>query len=718
MSNIFHNLHITHFQEKATSGLVILMRMFADAVYFFINSWTWGYEDVLKAIYREFSCPIHVDRYKYSVYQHTSDPFLRSIITQDPSSTRFHACERFHRCEYVAVDDEPGQSQYNSISHLGKRVVYINPVNMGSQSWDLYVKDTQARLSRGEEIHNLLVPLSRHSPLNELRDFVALFQPHRVIPNTLDPRLHGFDWAAIDRMFADCLNPDLGTRGVILPGPQLDIDNFVDEDLAGEDVTLRNLVGEGAADAAERWAENPHLKKKLEILSHYLDPAETDTMARVFGLPQHSIRLAPSGAAEKGAPSPPTKKGKERVVDSEDETDNGWSDDEQGKTAHRLFAGLAGIEGSKQYEWWVSSPAPSQNGEDERGILEQMDAEAEKPPTSTSGHKAGPSVPWMTRLTPASSPVRLKRQGIATVLRYNTPGKRRMTLDKSPPLTPTSRPSKRPAHETKGDSLASPICLSSSPVGAAEILRGRPYRRSTSKKSNIAPRSTAMASGSRLAELQILTTVHPSASRVEFRDGPHTPIASTSRLPFSSPPTLALSCCPLVDVNNLTRQTDSPFISYIHGSASKEKSIATFDQPSNSIRALTEGQNLSPPPDLRGGTNASGKKLISHGSPTSSTPLHKRCKFPSPKPNSPARTCLTKSPLRRAPGGESPQRRRQQLQTQRLRIAERPAAARPDLVVPSYAVKRTMLLGRSTGKAWPQPRLDRGGEDHSSAETG
>ena len=96
-----------------------------------------------------------MDRYKYSIYQHLSDPFLRLITTRDSSSTRFHACERFHRCEYVMVDNEQ-DSYSNAMSHMGKRVIYVNPVTMGSVSWDLYLRDTKARLNAGEEINNLV----------------------------------------------------------------------------------------------------------------------------------------------------------------------------------------------------------------------------------------------------------------------------------------------------------------------------------------------------------------------------------------------------------------------------------------------------------------------------------------------------------------------------------------------------------------------------------
>jgi hypothetical protein len=43
---------------------------------------------------------------------------------------------------------------------MGKRVIYVNPVTMASEKWDLYQKDTKARLVAGEEINNLVSSLS------------------------------------------------------------------------------------------------------------------------------------------------------------------------------------------------------------------------------------------------------------------------------------------------------------------------------------------------------------------------------------------------------------------------------------------------------------------------------------------------------------------------------------------------------------------------------
>ncbi|GLB41473.1 putative DNA repair protein [Lyophyllum shimeji] len=725
-------------KEAATSGLVGLMRLFPDDVYFFLNTWTWGYEDILKDVSREFSSPIHVDRYKYSVYHHTSDPFLRLVTTQDPSSTRFHACERFHRCEYVAVDDEPGQSQYNTTSHLGKRVVYVNPVNMGSQSWALYLKDTRARLSRGEEINNLLVPLSRHSPLNELRDFVALFRPRRVIPNTLEPRLHGFDWAVIDRMFADCLNLEGGAGTADIPHVQLDIDDFIKEDMSVEDVALTNMVGEGAVDVAERWAEKTHLKRKIEILSEYLEPDEADKVARIFGLPRRSFEHSSPDAG----PSSCTAKGKERVVDSEDDTDNGWSDDERGKTAHRLFAGLAGVEGIKDYEWWLSSsPAPSQAGGDEQGKLEQMKAEMGKPATPAPGvDQPGPSVRRMNPLTPVSSPIRPRQNGPAVVSRYDTPGRRRRA-DESPPHTPTPRPTKRYKYETKGHSLASPICLSSSPIGQSDFVRnprsGRKTRvaapvptpplasiskvaplplekslpspaarpgstakpftssattsrmsTSTRHKTGAARNAKPMPSSTVVGTPQGRQLSHPNAKPATSTTfGPHSPTASAGRLPQPSHHNFLPFSSPLVEMIDLTNASNTD------DNVSNDK-VTMNAERSQDLHAMTRNENQ--------GTKALPTKPDSRGSARPSAPEPKRGRL---SPSNAAKLASPRAP-QSSPSPRSPNRasfdRRSQLGEQRLRIAERLAAARPDLVVPSYAGKRTRLLARAAGRIRPQ----------------
>ncbi|KAF8635131.1 hypothetical protein AX15_000519 [Amanita polypyramis BW_CC] len=315
----------------------------------------------------------------------------------DASVTRFHACERFHRCEDVAVANDPESSDTNVTSRTGKRVVYINPVTMGAESWELYLTDTKQCLRTGEPVNTLLVPLSRHSTLPELQAFVRLFKPHRVIPNTLDPRLRGFDWMCIDRMFEVCLTPLAGAAASAIPptpidGGDLDLLQVqVDEE---GDAAVKNIVG--SLELALSWADKGKLRRKLEIMVGYLDPERKSFLDKL-------LRCRPD------SPLPVLSTSKVQISlieennhgefdrDSEDESDGGGAEENHWRTAHVLFGSPTSTEG-EQLKWAFLSPK-SQNDHDatdEHPIASQNPAVEQ--PTPVYGDS-------LIRLTP-SSPVR------------------------------------------------------------------------------------------------------------------------------------------------------------------------------------------------------------------------------------------------------------------------------------------------------------------------
>jgi hypothetical protein len=88
-----------------------------------------------------------VDRYKHAIYRNLSDPFLTRIIVPDAEagSTRFHACERFDRCEHVPYADTEHRT-----------VVYVNPVSMSVEAWKEYCKEMKGRITKGEAVTNLV----------------------------------------------------------------------------------------------------------------------------------------------------------------------------------------------------------------------------------------------------------------------------------------------------------------------------------------------------------------------------------------------------------------------------------------------------------------------------------------------------------------------------------------------------------------------------------
>jgi hypothetical protein len=91
-------------------------------------------------------CPlkVHVDRYKHSIFTRCSDPFLKAIVCLDHSIARFHACERHDRCPLINFPPNT------------KSVVYVNPVDMSTDRWEVYQKEMKHRLLAGEVITNLV----------------------------------------------------------------------------------------------------------------------------------------------------------------------------------------------------------------------------------------------------------------------------------------------------------------------------------------------------------------------------------------------------------------------------------------------------------------------------------------------------------------------------------------------------------------------------------
>ena len=85
---------------------------------------------------------------------------MRSIITADAASTRFHACERFGRCEHVSVDESVARGDPSltgaSVNAQGMHVVYVNPVTMSVAGFELYMKETTEKLQRGEVLNHLV----------------------------------------------------------------------------------------------------------------------------------------------------------------------------------------------------------------------------------------------------------------------------------------------------------------------------------------------------------------------------------------------------------------------------------------------------------------------------------------------------------------------------------------------------------------------------------
>ncbi|GAC99355.1 hypothetical protein PHSY_006956 [Pseudozyma hubeiensis SY62] len=226
-------------KQQACLDMITLMRMYPSNTVFFLNCWTWGYEDMLIVTAKAFGCKIHVDRFKYIMYKaaRSEAPFLADIVTQDGSKTRFHACEKRNVCSHVqslasrysgnadpawAREALAAHSQMDSSSPDARQrwgpvrsqpeplLVYVNPGQIASDKWPGMFEDTKHRLEAAQRHETawpeaLVVPMERHSTLPELQMFVGLFRPKTVSPNTiLDPK-GGLDYYLLHHLFGHLL---------------------------------------------------------------------------------------------------------------------------------------------------------------------------------------------------------------------------------------------------------------------------------------------------------------------------------------------------------------------------------------------------------------------------------------------------------------------------------------------------------------------------------
>ncbi|CAE6519796.1 unnamed protein product [Rhizoctonia solani] len=221
----FIGTQIVPSKASAVQGLVDMIGMYPEDTLFYINIWTWGYEDILIGIAERFDTKIHVDRHKYLVLcsienYHSSPSFskearpdvFKNILTCDEHETRFHACERYNQCATCKpADPEPKRRTHrNSMAYQvpAKRVVWVNPGVITSSNWESHIQEVNDQLKEGHFVDTLKVPLSRHSTLTELQSFIALLRPKNICPTTIDPALEGLDWACLPGIFAEYLTPD------------------------------------------------------------------------------------------------------------------------------------------------------------------------------------------------------------------------------------------------------------------------------------------------------------------------------------------------------------------------------------------------------------------------------------------------------------------------------------------------------------------------------
>ena len=499
---------------------------------------------------------------------------------------------------------------------------------------------------------------------------MKLFRPKRVVPNTLDPRLLGLDWAYIDRVFAPYLSlaPQLSdTRQVKLDAGLLVHDALDPKSLNDGDVALKNLVGSGASDVADRWADDGKLLKKLSFIKSHLGDEESQLIDTLLGIKRpdklilHSSRVYEPNIPESDPPNlkllgRSSSPNHTRYNDDDSDED---SNDERGRTAHALFANLAGIDPEdKENAWWFTSPTSS----------------AEKQPISSvsrSGERGRGGEPkdgtWrLNRFTPVSSPIRMLRKASTSTPKHPARG---IEGQPFPVQTPVIQRQKQSTSIPVNDlQLASPFCLPSSSQPAVQI-------NPTSRRTLPIPSPPEAPAGKSTAyKSRPLRTTH-NFSAVDLTDtnaykknleNHHEHVPSDTSVP-ETPPNLFCSAVSSSMPSVRKRPPDAEDISKAKKHRlkpnSRDKELETF-----SFECLKDDE-VSSPVSLRN--------------------------FPSPQLAT-AESIDTRSAVAWVPTEREYWHRR------RIAISQKMAEALPDMVAPSFQKKRRRQLAQleRSRKSW------------------
>ena len=433
----------------------------------------------------------------------------------------------------------------------------------------------------------------------------------------------------MERMFEHCLSPHYrrtSTAIVDVQSLRNDTTNLLQED-AG-DTALQNLVGNCEA-IAERWAQDGKLRKKLDMLRGYLSGEERALVDVILNRGKPLVvqpGLSFLGPGER-----------RRYEESDDETNDGsHADDERGRTAHALFAKLAGLE--------ESQPEKGDDSAERNSLL--INAQ---------------SIGFLAAPERNDSPCLRKSMRDSM-----TPTPRHIPIHASP-VTPT-------AH-MKGDIQASASSL-------PHVQNATPSTPTSARRDQLMspPRSHAGP----LKRILVGTTVIPSPSfHIPLTDvknyaGGRSPssfqikrLDSSETTPTKNPSQRSESHDPII------MQSDTTPIS-------KQKTpVRNFHQ----IRMAVDKLNGSPSRKRKHHSVMThpeeGSRKLPRATNTSTTPISSMNVGASSVVESP-------TPEIRRERAERHARR-----LERLAVAERLARARPDLVAPSYTAKRAQMLKRN-----------------------
>ncbi|KAF9998384.1 hypothetical protein BGZ79_007946 [Entomortierella chlamydospora] len=197
-------------REFVVSDLITFINRRPRLAHYYIDAWTFGYEDVWIGLSKAFNTKIHVSRYFYELYKAIDDmisPRILPYLTLDGTTARFHSCRLGPTCGYGGAGGE--HSSARELIRIQPNVIWFSEMQRAArksqcetnmmtsrESVAAQRKATQKRhlFKTKEKLppsiakkDNLCyyINYSFHASLQELRQLVKIVSPRTLFPCVL-----------------------------------------------------------------------------------------------------------------------------------------------------------------------------------------------------------------------------------------------------------------------------------------------------------------------------------------------------------------------------------------------------------------------------------------------------------------------------------------------------------------------------------------------------
>ncbi|KAF9115375.1 hypothetical protein BGX27_007994 [Mortierella sp. AM989] len=188
-------------REFVISDLITFINRRPRLAHYYIDAWTFGYEDIWIALSKAFNTKIHVSPYHYELYKAIDDmisPKILPHLTLDGTTARFHSCRLGSTCGYGGAGGE--HSSARELIRIQPNVVYFSAMvrNARNQTETAMAQGKVVRRSNSFKTKEKLPPsiakkddlcyyinYSFHASLSELRQLVKIVSPRTLFPCVL-----------------------------------------------------------------------------------------------------------------------------------------------------------------------------------------------------------------------------------------------------------------------------------------------------------------------------------------------------------------------------------------------------------------------------------------------------------------------------------------------------------------------------------------------------